>query len=871
MSKPLQEEQGSVIQSWQQPGSLHQGNEHSNSSSTGQTQFSLKRKQRASAQDWFEERQSQKPKIAATSPNSVQSNAITSPTSEFISRNSRLSPPPQHTTFANPHFHQTHSHTHLASNQTDQRSSSSASSKMHNWRSNEQYNRREFGDNGHRSPSRDPRMGFGPDRRVAYPPPPPPPPPPSRSGGRRSSVDRGHHDRRSPPPSRREEDRDRPRDHREYRDRNDRVRPDVGSAPTGPRGAKPTPFKSAITQGYSNQQGNQFRPPDPRLVGRIDTRSGPTTETGQPGVMDMDPSNVAEGGSGTRSGSRTPNTPGTPVFGPPRQKNELHSVLLEFSNRTLQLASMEMKREAAGKEFHRVTQAFEYSRRFHEKYPSLSEQQMNNKTRAQKDLDDLNRKVKEEEMGRNRIIEAIASRVMSSSGPSIDSEVVRRLEKDISALQRDFADLRGQFADLRGSLGDIRNQVKGVGSLFGRVDKMQSRLDEFPNLRLDVDKMREELRRIINILERQNKEFKELKITVEGEDGSGGLLEFIAALEKTSADLGEVVGQAIETLEKDVVSIKEQQENRKAKDEADTAMPNARDNAKATSPVERSFWDETVIADIQQKLLDLEARLSANTESVSDIYNIHSDRDSAIAAEVERIVKLSEDNKAELEASLEEMRQNHNEAISRLDSSVLQFDSSISDIKAKVNATPPPAPQIVPVVTAQPPVVGIGRREYEHNLNLHKGKMDELQRKTSNVEAKLEANTQSLQHLDYRYNNLTTEILATNMIGQIQTNAQQELDQARKAQAMLQERIQQLSDKFDKFSALQNNSSFDILRTELAELSKTQEEQASKLVSLEEQIQSTRMSTVEEFGKHSAQIEKLYIHSKLEPPDMDDD
>src|SRR5437762_11682814 len=95
-------------------------------------------------------------------------------------------------------------------------------------------------------------------------------------------------------------------------------------------------------QGYSSQQGSQFRTLDPRLAGRIDNRSGPTTEGGPSSAMDMDLVNVTEGGPGTRSGSRTPNTPNTPTIGQPRQKNDLHSVLLEFSNRTLQLSSVEM-------------------------------------------------------------------------------------------------------------------------------------------------------------------------------------------------------------------------------------------------------------------------------------------------------------------------------------------------------------------------------------------------------------------------------------------------------------------------------------------------------------------------------------------------
>jgi hypothetical protein len=242
MNKPPPEEQDSAPQNWPQLETLQLGKEkHNNNPSVGVSQFSLKRKQRASAQDWFEERQSQKLKAVATGSNGVQLGNTASPYSESNSRNPRLrfteqaAPLPQHTAPAQPQLHQTYSHTHPEPSQahsptTDQSPpSTTGSGKMPNWRAGERYNRRDYGDAGHRSPSRDPRINYGQDRRPSYPYPPPPQP--SRSTGRRGSVDHGNFDRRSPPLNRREEDRDWARDHREYRGG-----PDISHAPTGPRG-----------------------------------------------------------------------------------------------------------------------------------------------------------------------------------------------------------------------------------------------------------------------------------------------------------------------------------------------------------------------------------------------------------------------------------------------------------------------------------------------------------------------------------------------------------------------------------------------------------------------------------------------------------
>ncbi|KAH0566023.1 hypothetical protein GP486_000573 [Trichoglossum hirsutum] len=908
MSRSPSEEQGLATQSWNQLESSPQGDGHSNTTPNGQTQLSLKRKQRASAQDWFEERQSQKLKTAASDTNGIQPNT----TITFTSRDPRLRSTeqgntlPKHTTLSRTHFHQSYSHTHPASNQTDQSPSHlAASSRMSNWRSGEQFNRREFGDTGRRSPPRDPRISHGQDRRTSYPQQPPPPPSslPPWSGGRRNSADRSHYDRRSPPPSRRDEDRDHPRDHREYRDRNDRSRLDTSSAPTGPRGAKqmPGPYKPApnqlTLQGYSNKQGyssqqvNQFRTADPRLAGRIDGRPGPVTEGGPSSAMDVDFVNATEGGPDTRSGSRTPNTPSTPSFGPPRQKNELHSVLQEFSNRTSQLSLLEMKREAAVRELIRQAQAFEHSRRYHERFPSLSEQQANNKSRAQRDLDELNRKVKEEETARNRIIEAIASRV-TPSGPSPESESIRRFEKDLSdvktqvashkspigqipAVQRDLKKVQSQFMEMQSQFPET-DQPKGL-NIAARVDKIQQRLDEFPNLRLDVDKIREELLRVIGMLERQNKEFKELKNTVEGEDGKDGLLKFVAELEKSNAGIGEVVNQAaldIENLEKVVNTIQKLGDAHKTKEGADAAMLNA-PNATMVP-----LSDEPIVTEIQQRLADFSDKLENARGDIADIISAQPDRDEAILSEIERVSKTSEGNSTKLETSLKEARQSHSEAISRLDSSISQILSSISDIKVKINTTPPPAPSITPANATQPPVVGIGRREYEHNLTLHSSRTDDLQRRIGNIEVQLEANTQSLQHLDSRYNNLTTERLAKDMVGQLHIvypsvgNAQQELEQARKALATLQGQFQQLAVKYDKLAELQgeaiSGSDADALRTELTEVSKIQEQHASTLQLLEEKRLSNRMDTVLEFGKHSVQIEKLYAHLGLDFPARDD-
>ncbi|KAI9774830.1 MAG: hypothetical protein M1840_000046 [Geoglossum simile] len=891
MSKPHSEEQGSALQNWQQLDTLQLGNDkHNNNTPAGVSQFPLKRKQRASAQDWFEERQSQKLKAVATGSNGVQLGNAALPASEPNSRNPRsrfteqAAPLLQNTP---PQPHQPYSHTHPDSNQahsptTDQNPSSTAtSSKMPNWRS-ERYNRRDYGDAGRRSPSRDPRINHNQDRRQSYPypQPPPPPPPPPRSTIRRSSIDHGNYGRRSPPLNRREEDRDWTRDHREHRGG-----PDVSNAPTGPRVAgqkqmPPGPHKpnQPTFQSYPKQQGSQPRALDPRLAGQTDTmpRSGHIDEGTSASAMEVDLANTLEGGSGTRSGSRTPNTPNTPVFVPPKQKTELHSVLLEFSNRTLQLSSLDMKREAAAKELGRQIQAFDHSRRFHEKFPSLSEQQANNKARAQKDLDGLNRRYKEEDSARNRIIEAIASRVTSGSASTIESEYIRRLEKELSEVKSQFSS-HGQiqmgFVDIRNQLRSLKQRPNELVGLTNRVDRIQNRLDEFPNLRLDVDKMREELRKITTLLDTQITAFTKLKNTVDGADDTGGLLQFVAEAEQTGNQLALALNQAhtdMDDFEKKVDSIQKEWDKLKSEGVAGVFVGGSAGGKGAM------VFDQSAVEKVQREVSDLRARMDSSRADVADLIADQSERDGAILEEIEKVTNMSEENSANLESGLGEVRRDYSEAIMRLESSILRIDSSIKDIEAKAAAAPPIVPNIS---TAQPQVVGIGRREYEHGLMLHQDKIDQLQRKTDTLEEKVEANASSLQHLDSRYNNITSEHVAKSMLGQLHVlypqvgNVQYEFEQLRNTQKMLQDQIQQLTDKVDKQSEFQNSSKIesgidsDAIRSDMEKIHRTQDGQSSKLEKLEELIVSTRMNTAAELGKYSAQIDCLHTHCGLQPPE----
>jgi hypothetical protein len=641
----------------------------------------------------------------------------------------------------------------------------------------------------------------------------------------------------------------------------------------------PGPYKSnqPTSQSYHKQQVSQPRTLDPRLAGRSDTtpRPGPVNDGASASAMDVDLANTLEGGSGTRSGSRTPNTPNTPVFAPPKQKTELHSVLLEFSNRTLQLSSLDLKREAAAKELKRQILAFDHSRRFHEKFPSLSEQQANNKARAQKDLDDLDRKYKEEDSARNRIIEAIASRVMSSSTSALESEYFRKLEKELLEVKSQFSShgqIQKDFEDVRNQIRNLKQRPNDLISLTNRVDRIQSRLDGFPNLRLDVDKMREESRRVTAMLDDQIIAFTKLKNTVDGADDTGGLLQFVAEAEQTSRDLASALNQAhtdMDDLEKKVDSIQKELDKFKSEDVAGVFMGGS---ASAKGAV---LLDQSAMEKLQQEVSDLHAKMDSSRADVADLIADQPKRDDAILEEIEKVTKMSEENSAKLESGLGELRRNCSEGTMRLESSILRIDSSISDMKVKATVAPPTAP----IVATTQPVVGVGRIEYDRDLTKHKERIDELQRKSDTLEEKVEANASSLQHLDSRYNNITTEHVAKSMVGQLHVlypqvgNVQHEVEQLRNMQKTLQDQIQQLTDKVDKQSELQNNSKTDpgndseALRSDMEKLHKIQVEHSSKLEMLEELILSTRMETATELGKHSAQIDSLYTRTGADPPE----
>ncbi|KAI9814040.1 MAG: hypothetical protein M1827_003504 [Pycnora praestabilis] len=742
----------------------------------------LKRKAKATAGDWFEEHQTQKIKLTTTSQ---------SPEKQ-ISRRGSDQPQP-----SRPSASRTSSVSDLSSVRSG----------------GNPYARREYSDHERRSSP--------PLRSCTAPDPESPAIHPDRlasihsksknvegqtGGNRRSSLQSGYIDQRSPPPPRW---RDRPEGPDQYHSSESSYTPqntqyekiklgtytqsDENQLSTGPRGGIPST--------------------DPRRIGRKSSDTHSKWDAGPEGpALIMRTQDIES--------NLIPSTAASSAY-PHTELSELTGVLVDFTKHVTAAASINIQRDAAQRQLTKKEDEYGKSHKFHASFPPLAEQQENSKARAQKEFIELDKKLSQHVGAQEKLAETIAMRMIMSNknnawsgdqGPPL--ETIRRLEKELEVAKSEVHAaanrmtvetniLKGEFwqiknmskkqMELRYRLDDLERRSPSI-ELLSKAERLVDQGDEIHNVRMDADNAGKNVTSLSTKVGEQEKQLNELKSIVEGDEGdrgSHGLLFIVAQLEesverdrkalaKANEDLNDFESQLLKFDSRIVALGAREVQGRAPQDSAPVSLPPA-------AP-ETTYDDSDIrlaLQTVKNEVSTLGGDISDTTANLNALRSEQDTKDELVATEFEDLKGVT----IKFQSEVLDVRQTIDASIARIDKSISTLHSGFAALRAKDTPTQSPS---IPQTNGFPKPSSEETQRIREALMSNRQILEQQRLVIRQQGAQMEVFERACQNLDTRFNSLTTEHLARNMIHQMQemypyaSTAQAEIAQMREWYQQLQ-------------------------------------------------------------------------------------
>ncbi|KAI9871408.1 MAG: hypothetical protein M1830_002947 [Pleopsidium flavum] len=598
---------------------------------------------------------------------------------------------------------------------------------------------------------------------------------------------------------------------------------------------------------------------DPRRLGRTPTRAPSVSASGHGSPHSAIGLNSGKhamkdhgSNSGQHTGGQTPkistyaptpkmSAPPLPPLPPPpppppsstvvapealAQMSRLLAVLGEFTDHVSDMASVTVQRDNAKKQLAKKAAEYNKWRKQHASFPPLAEQQEKERASAQNEFEELDRKLKQHVKSRDKLAQAIAMSVVSNRSNDDGgggNERVQHLERELEAVRSEIQGMRtklhqasaeyGQIHSIQSKHTSIQNQLvdlnkklervaagsnprpvssfasdntiinidKQVSKLQEKLVKVQERVDDIPNLKLDVSKSKQETRDLSSVVNTQVDSLQELKGTVIGEKDDKGLIDIIATVEE---DVDKLRG-ALTTSNEDLDTF--QSELHKSNGRIAT-LERASSRRQTPQPgIATTKFDDT---ELRSALAIVKEEVTALQCDVTALRHEQEEKDGLVGDEIDTINKST----SRLDNSVRTNRNDFEAAISRI-------NASISSLQAR--PSPPPAISNSPIPQplmngAWKPDDAVGKKIQE-TLKQHRQALERHRETISMLE-------RAWQNLDGRFNSLTTDTLAQNMVHQMSemypyaANVQVEIDLAKQRDDHLRQRIQEIAGKVDKAS-----------------------------------------------------------------------
>lgn len=557
------------------------------------------------------------------------------------------------------------------------------------------------------------------------------------------------------------------------------------------------------------------------------------------------------------------------------QMERLLAVLGDFTDHVSSMASIGVQRDNVKK--HLATQEAEFIkwRKQHITFPPLAEQQETNRANAQKEFDDLDKKLKQHVKSRDQLAKAIAISVISNqSEEGGESAGVHFLEKELDttrsdiqmlraemnqasldlgivyAVQRDAKKSQKRIADMDSKLGMLLAtaakppaEEKQLIKLQEKLSMLQDRVDDIPNLKLDLSKSKQEVRDLNSLVNVQVDGLQELKSTANSQvdnlqelkDTVSGQVDSLQGLENTVTELkstfvalkGTVVGEADDKGLIDVIATVEEdlgkhraamttmnEELNVFQDELHNFGGRIATVERGTSRRQTSQLATTLTtyedSEIRSGLEAMKAEMTEFQTELASVRREQEDKDELVAADIDAINNSASD--------LRELVQTNR---TEVEAAISRINASISTLQAQavtpVTVSIPPTP--VSLANGSGKLDDAAIQKIQGVLKQHRVIYERQLDSISSLD-------RAIQHLDNRFNNLTTDQLARNMVHQMSqmypyaANVQAELELFKKRDEQLRLNTSILFTRLAQLDTIVTNTLSSISPEQLSTLQK---------------------------------------------------
>ena len=476
--------------------------------------------------------------------------------------------------------------------------------------------------------------------------------------------------------------------------------------------------------------------------------------------------------------------------------NYLVKTLGQFTTAITSLASTNVQRELAEKKVARQKTELDRWQKHHSSFTSLAEEHEREMERARSTSYLMDMRLKEHEALRDKAIQAMATTMLTNGNVLAVSN--HEEDKKIRRMQSDIIDLRSEmnenmerlrsiqyepshvkslalkqsegFKDMKRAIHDLEKRAvtkqnlveldnhyvsrnsfvemekrfndcasewsKIQFSLTEQVDKLKEQMDSLSSLKLETDKMEERVIKLDGTLQNQGDRLRILDHVISGENSDQGLLDLVNNFEQdvnrfrgTLKAFNEEIGTLSEDAQKQVKRIEELELTNSMRDKS------------------------SVDADLHTTVQNMMNGVTALSEDLAQLKAEQESKDELIGQESER-----------LDTSLQALRSQVTSIRSDFEATISRVNLSLSDLQscsvpaAPVNP-PVPTPQVLPDPTA---------RTDGPLLKELAGAVQDHRRALKHHYDKLQVVETFQISLSQRFDNLTTERLAQNMVHQMQ-------------------------------------------------------------------------------------------------------
>lgn len=575
--------------------------------------------------------------------------------------------------------------------------------------------------------------------------------------------------------------------------------------------------------------------------------------------------------------------------------NSLLKTLGQFTSAVTSLASTNVQRELAEKKVVRQKTELDRWRKHHSTFTSLAEEHEREMAKANSASYLMDMRLKEHEAVRDEAIQAMATTMLANGNAVVGSDPgedkrVRRMQSDIIDLRSEFNEnlerlrsiqyepshvtglarkqsegfkemkralndldnraitredlydlndhfiTKDSFEDMEGKFDECARELSKIKSsltqdqpntVTEQVDKLKEQMDSLNSLKLEVSKVDEKMTKLDGTLSTQGHTLQELNNVVLGDNDDQGLLDYIGNLiGKVEQDVDKFRG-TLTTFNEEIGTLSEDAHKQGTRVEA-LELENIKRNETSASSVD---------TDLRPILQNVMSDVTALSEDLAQLKVEQETKDDLVGQETERI-----------DASLQALQSQVASTRSDLEAAISRIDVSLSELESRPVPAAPintiPTPEVLPDVLA--------RSDDPLTKDLA-GTLQEHRRALKQHYDKLQAVEAFQISLSQRFDNLTTDRLAQNMVHQMQkmwpnaADVKLDVDQVK-------ERAGQLKSELDGLKTV-----FEVLRQRVGtqDLSLTLEKHKDQLAALALKCENLTDSTASSEGALQMSIQSL--------------